>query len=122
MRDHRNLIKEIIEFVGMKYLTHALQVVSITSDLDLEHDQFHWYGTQKDFDYEKIHPDVIKVFMALKKIKKFKLPKHHSLQMRALQQNPVCKDQIMSFEHICEYYDAVLFGASELFQILAISK
>ena len=33
--------------------------------------------------------------------------------MRALQQNPEHKDQIMSFEHICMYHDAVLFGATE---------
>ena len=113
MRDHRNRIKEIIEFVEMKYPTYALQVVSIISDSDLENDRFHWYGAQKDLDYEKIHPDVIKAFMASKKVKKFKLPKHHSAQMRALQRNPERKDRIMSFEHICKYHDAVLFGASE---------
>ena len=33
--------------------------------------------------------------------------------MRALQQNPQCKDCIMSFEHIYKYHDAMLFGAPE---------
>ena len=51
--------------------------------------------------------------MASKKIKKFKLPKNHLAQMRALQQNPKRKDQIMSFKHIYQYHDAVLFVASE---------
>ena len=88
MRDHRNRIKEMISFIEIKYPTYALQVVSIISDSDLENDRFHWYGAQKDFDFEKIHPDVIKAFMASNKIKKFKLPKHHLVQMRALQQNP----------------------------------
>ena len=92
MRDHRNQIKEMIEFVEMKFPTYASQVVSFVSDLDLENDRFHWYGAQKDLDYEKIHPDVIKAFMASKKIKKFKLPKHLLTQMRALQRNPKRKD------------------------------
>ena len=68
---------------------------------------------QKYFDHEKIRPDIIKAFMASKKIKKFKLPKHHLAQMRALQRNPEGKDYIMSFEHIYKYHDAVFFGASE---------
>ena len=79
----------------MKYPTYALQVVSNAyglqvvsniSDSDLENDWNHWYGTQKDFDYEKIHPNIIKAFMTSKKMKKFKLPKHHLAQMSALQQ------------------------------------
>ena len=43
---------------------------------------------------------------------KFKQPKHHSAQMRSLHQNPVRKDRIIRFEHICKYHDAVLFGVS----------
>ena len=54
----------------MKYPTYALQVVSIISYSGLENDWFHWFGAQKDLDYEKIHPDVITAFMASKKIKK----------------------------------------------------
>ena len=46
MRCHRNQIKELIEFVEMKYPTNAIQVVSIISDTDLENDWFHWYGAQ----------------------------------------------------------------------------
>ena len=69
MRDHCNRIKEMILFIEIKYPTYALQVVSIISDSDLENDRFHWYGVQKDFDYEKIHPDVIKTFMASKKLR-----------------------------------------------------
>ena len=34
-------------------------------------------------------------------------------QIRASQQNLEHKDQISSFEHICKYHDAVLFGVSE---------
>ena len=52
-----------------KYPAFALQVVSNISESDLENDWFHWYGAQKDFDYEKIHPDVIKAFMASKKLR-----------------------------------------------------
>ena len=94
MRDHCNQVNEMMEFVEMKYPTYALQVVSIILDSDLENDQFHWYGTQKDFDYEKKHSDVIKAFMASKKTKKIKLPKYHLEQVRALQRK--C---ILSFEH-----------------------
>ena len=54
----------MIEFVEMKYPTYALQVVSIISDSELENYQFHWYGAPKDLNYEKIHPVVIKAFMA----------------------------------------------------------
>ena len=54
---------KMISFIEIKYPTYALQVVSIISDSDLENDWFHWYGAPKDFDYEKIHPDVIKAFM-----------------------------------------------------------
>ena len=51
--------------------------------------------------------------MASKKVKKFKLPKHHLAQARALQRNPDHRDRIMSFKQIRKFYDALLFRASE---------
>ena len=58
-----------------------------------------------------MHPDIIKAFMATKKVKQFKLPKSYSPQVRALQRNPERKDRIMSYEHIHKFHDAMLFGA-----------
>ena len=46
-------------------------------------------------------------------MKKSKRPKHHLAKMRALQPNPGRTDHIMCFEHIRQYHEAVLFGASE---------
>ena len=60
MRDHQNQIKEMMEFVEVKYPTCALQVVTF----DLENDVYNWFDTKKDFDYKKKHPNVIKAFMA----------------------------------------------------------
>ena len=113
MRDHRNRIKEMISFIEIKYPTYALQVINEISESDLQNDRYHWFGAKKDFDYEKMHPDIIKAFMATKKVKRFKLPKSYSAQVRALQRNPEQKDRIMSYEHIRKFHDAMLFGASE---------
>ena len=60
-----------------------------------------------------MHSDIIKAFMVTKKVTRFKLPKNYSPQVRALQYNVEKKDCIMSFEHICKFHDAMLFGASE---------
>ena len=69
MRDHRNRIKEMIEFVKIKYPTYALQVINEISESDLQNNRYHWFGAKKDFDYEKMHHDIIKVFMATKEVK-----------------------------------------------------
>ena len=88
MRDHRNHIKEMIEFVKIKYPTYASQVINENSKSDLQNNRYHWFGAKKDFDYEKMHSDIIKAFLATKKVKQFKLPKSYSAQVRALQHNP----------------------------------
>ena len=51
--------------------------------------------------------------MVTKKVMRFKVPKDYSAQVRALQCSPYQRDLIMSFEHICKFHDALLFGASE---------
>ena len=114
MRDHRNRIKEMIEFVKIKYPTYALQVINEISESDLQNNRYHWFGAKKDFDSKTMHPDIIKAFMATKKVKQFKLPKSYSVQVRiSLQRNPEQKDCIMSYEHVRKFHNAMLFGASE---------
>ena len=90
-----------------------MQVISEIFESDLQNKRYHWFGAKKDFDYEKMHPDIIKAFMATKKVKQFKLPKCYSVQVRALQRNSEQKDYIITYEHICKFHDAMLFGASE---------
>ena len=50
------------------------------------------------------------MYYGFKEGKKFKLPKKHFAQARALQRNPDRRDKIMSFEHIRKFHDALLFG------------
>ena len=69
MREHRNCIKEIIEFIEIKHPTYTLQVISETSELDLQNNGYHCFGAKKDFEYEKMFPDIIKAFVATKKVR-----------------------------------------------------
>ena len=64
MRDHRNCIKDMIEFFEIKYPTYALQVVNEIFESDLQNYMYHWFGAEKDFDCKKMHPNIIKAFMA----------------------------------------------------------
>ena len=68
MTEHRNRIKEIIEFIEIKHLTYALQGINEISESDLQNNRHYWFGAKKDFDYKKLHPDIIKAFMATKKV------------------------------------------------------
>ena len=58
MREHRNHIKGMIEFVESKYQIYALQVINEISESDLQKDRYHWFGAKKDFEYKKMHPDI----------------------------------------------------------------
>ena len=51
--------------------------------------------------------------MTTKKVKRFKLPKNYSAQVRVLQRNPGQRNRIMSYEHIRKFHNTMLFGASE---------
>ena len=44
MKDHKNCVKEMIEFIEVKYPIYVLQVLTFITDSDVENDQFHWYG------------------------------------------------------------------------------
>ena len=59
----------MIKIVKIKYPTYALQVINEISESDLQNDKDHWFGAKIDFDYEKMHPDIIKAFTATKKVK-----------------------------------------------------
>ena len=45
------------------------------SNFDSENDEYHWYGSKGDLTYKNIHPDVVKAFMASKKVRKVKIAK-----------------------------------------------
>ena len=77
MREHRSCIKEMLEFIKIKCSTYALQVINEITELDLQNNSCHQFGAKKDFKYKKMHPDIIKAFMATKKVKQFKLPKNY---------------------------------------------
>ena len=59
----------MISFIEIKYPTYALQVINEIFELDLQNNSYHWFGAKKDFDYKKMYPDIIKAFMATKKVK-----------------------------------------------------
>ena len=108
MKEHHNHIREMIQFTENKHPNYTSQIVQTISNFDSENDQFHWYGSKRDFIYKKNHPDAIKAFMASKKVKNFKILKNNLTQACALQRNPDCRDRIISFEHIRNFLDALL--------------
>ena len=59
----------MIKFIEIKYRAYELQVVNEALGLDLQNNGYYWFGAKKDFDCKRIHPNIIKVFMASKKAK-----------------------------------------------------
>ena len=104
---------EIKQFISSKYPAVARRLIKPISAHDLTDPAYHWFGSKTDFVYQDIHPDIIKAFLATKKVKKFVLPSSVEARRRALQKNPNKEDRIMSFDHIRKYHDALLFGSQE---------
>ena len=113
MKNARARLLEMITFIKSKYPAVARRLVIKITQRDLNDPSFHWYGATEDFNYSDIHPDIVKAFLSLKKIKKFVLPRGRAAREKALRKNPNREDRIMGFDHIRKFHDALLFGASE---------
>ena len=113
MKNHRERLAEIIKFVQEKHPTHSRECVREISEECKNNDRHNWFEAKYDFIYEHLHSDIIKAFMAGKKLKHFKLPKSRKAQERAILNNPNRDVKLCSFEHVRKYHDAMLFGASQ---------
>ena len=65
----------MIEHVEKAHPTCTLECAMKVFNEDFESEDFDWHGHRKDFDYEKLNSNAIKVFVAKKKVKKFKMPR-----------------------------------------------
>ena len=82
---------EMITFIKSKYPAVARRLVIKITQRDLNDPSFHWYGATEDFNYSDIHPDIVKAFLSLKKIKKIVLPRGRAAREKALRKIPTEK-------------------------------
>lgn len=68
---YRSRLKEIIKFVEEKYLIYARDFIKSITEEDLCDSNFNWHGAIKDFVCENFHPEIMKVFLSMKKVKIF---------------------------------------------------
>ena len=99
-KNHRDRLNEMMEFIKIKYPTYSRECIREITQEDREDERHNWDGAKYDFACENLHSDVIKAFMAIKKVKKFKLPKTKKARAKAQLKNPEMKDKLCSFEHI----------------------
>ena len=87
MKNARARLLEMILFIKSKYPTVERRLVININQRDINDPSFHWYGATEDFKYSDIHPDIVKVFLSLRKIKKFVLPRGRAAQEKALKKS-----------------------------------
>ena len=75
MKNHREYLLEMINFAQQKYPTCSRECIRELSEEDKCNDRYNWFEASYGFIYEHLHSDIIKVFMAGKKVKHFKLLK-----------------------------------------------
>ena len=100
MQDARRRLDKMKQFISSKYPAVARRLIKSISAHDLTNPAYHWYGSKTDFVYQDIHPDIIKAFLATKKVKRIVLPSSVEDRRRALQKNPNREDRIMSFDFV----------------------
>ena len=65
----------MINFVQQKYPTCSRECIRELSEENKCNDRYNWFEANYDLIYENLDSDIIKAFMAGKKVKHFKLPK-----------------------------------------------
>ena len=64
-RNHRERLKEMMEFIKKKYPTYSRECIRDLTSEDLEDERCNWFGAKQDFKYENVHSDIIKAFMSV---------------------------------------------------------
>ena len=59
MKNHREHLLEMINFVQQKYLTYSRECIRELSEEDKCNDRYNWFEANYDFIYENLHSDII---------------------------------------------------------------
>ena len=81
---------------------------------DNENTGLKYFGHTCDLRYQNVASDLVKSFMANKKVKKIVLPKSKDAMDRALAENPRRLDKLFSHVHVHKYHESVLWGAEQV--------
>ena len=102
VKNHNLCLMKMIVWIETNYKSYLKNVViNLTraqkEDVDL------YYTSTKDFKYENLEPDVIKAFLSTNKIKSV---------------DEDGKETYYSFDNLCKFKDAILFGAKRAKKML----
>ena len=115
LTDYRGRILSFIVYIATEYPQYYDDlVIELGPNADDPDTGLRYFGYKRDLRYGKLSSDLVKSFMAKKKIKKFILPKGEDAARRALAENPTRADKLFSHVHVRKYHDAILWGAEQV--------
>ena len=112
IRNSRNRIAEIIEWVLIKYPEYVNRGTVVVTNAERSDVTNNFLPRNtRDFLYSNLDVNIILGFMAWKKVKVYKQAKGKRAKKRQADTNPLKKDYMYSFETIRKYHDSILYGA-----------
>ena len=93
MKDHRNRIQHVCNFIHEKYPQYSATMVRRLNIVDYGNSEKNFFTSTHDIEYASLSADIVLAFMGTKKNKG--------------------DGKIMSHVHIRKYHDALMFGAKE---------